>query len=88
MLAKTMPSILPRLTVPEALEVTKYFPLPDSFRVAPPHRPAPFSFAAPHASSVSLVGEHLSRPGEVSMSHRGILFLDEFPEFSRSILEI
>jgi len=89
MLAKTMASILPRLTVPEALEVTKIFSvsgqLPRGTALIT-RRP----FRAPHhtASSVSLVGGGTyPRPGEVSMSHRGILFLDEFPEFSRNILE-
>jgi len=89
MLAKTMASILPRLTVPEALEVTKIFSvsgqLPRGTALIA-RRP----FRSPHhtASSVSLVGGGTyPRPGEVSMSHRGILFLDEFPEFSRSILE-
>jgi magnesium chelatase family protein len=84
-----MPSILPRLTVPEALEVTKIFSvagqLPRGTALIA-RRP----FRSPHhtASSVSLVGGGTyPRPGEVSMSHRGILFLDEFPEFSRSILE-
>ncbi|MEK7598151.1 MAG: YifB family Mg chelatase-like AAA ATPase [Patescibacteria group bacterium] len=89
MLAKTMASILPRLTIPEALEVTKIFSvsgqLPRGTALIT-RRP----FRSPHhtASSVSIVGGGTyPRPGEVSMSHRGILFLDEFPEFSRSILE-
>mgnify|MGYP001593175008 FL=1 len=89
MLAKTMASILPRLTIPEALEVTKIFSvsgqLPRGTALIT-RRP----FRSPHhtASSVSLVGGGTyPRPGEVSMSHRGVLFLDEFPEFSRSILE-
>jgi magnesium chelatase family protein len=89
MLAKTMVSILPRLTVHEALEVTKIFSvagqLPKETALV-----AKRPFRSPHhtASSVSLVGGGTyPRPGEVSLSHRGILFLDEFPEFSRSILE-
>jgi len=89
MLAKTMVSILPRLTVGEALEVTKIFSVAGQL----PRQTALITkrpFRSPHhsASAVSLVGGGTyPRPGEVSMAHRGILFLDEFPEFSRSILE-
>src|SRR5665647_2133366 len=89
LLAKTMPSILPKLTIPEALEVTKIFSVAGQL----PRETALMTkrqFRSPHhtASSVSIVGGGAyPRPGEVSMSHRGILFLDEFPEFSRSILE-
>jgi magnesium chelatase family protein len=89
MLAKTMPSILPKLTVSEALEVTKIFSVSGQL----PRETALISkrpFRSPHhsASAVSLVGGGTyPKPGEVSLSHRGVLFLDEFPEFSRSILE-
>jgi len=89
LLAKTMPSILPKLTVPEALEVTKIFSvsgqLPKETALMT-HR----QFRSPHhsASAVSLVGGGTyPKPGEISLSHRGVLFLDEFPEFSRSVLE-
>lgn len=89
LLAKTMPSILPKLTVPEALEVTKIFSVAGQL----PRETALINkrqFRSPHhsASAVSLVGGGTyPRPGEISMSHRGILFLDEFPEFSRNVLE-
>lgn len=89
LLAKTMPSILPKLTVPEALEITKIFSvagqLPRETSLITKRQ-----FRCPHhsASAVSLVGGGTyPRPGEISMAHRGILFLDEFPEFSRSVLE-
>lgn len=89
MLAKTMPSILPKLTVAEALEVTKIFSvagqLPRETALV-----AKRQFRSPHhsASAVSLVGGGTyPKPGEISLSHRGILFLDEFPEFSRAVLE-
>lgn len=89
MLAKTMASILPKLTIPEALEVTKIFSvagqLPRGTALI-----AKRQFRSPHhsASAVSLVGGGTyPRPGEISLSHRGILFLDEFPEFSRAVLE-
>ena len=89
LLAKTMPSILPRLTVEEALEITKVFSVAGKL----PRNTALITkrqFRSPHhsASAVSLVGGGTyPRPGEVSLSHRGILFLDEFPEFSRTVLE-
>jgi magnesium chelatase family protein len=89
MLAKTMASILPKLTIPEALEITKIFSVAGKL----PRNTALITkrqFRSPHhsASAVSLVGGGtFPRPGEISMAHRGILFLDEFPEFSRSVLE-
>lgn len=89
LLAKTMASILPRLTVKEALEVTKIFSvagyLPKETSLITKRQ-----FRSPHhsASAASLVGGGtFPRPGEISMAHRGILFLDEFSEFSRAVLE-
>ncbi|PIP28128.1 MAG: magnesium chelatase [Candidatus Moranbacteria bacterium CG23_combo_of_CG06-09_8_20_14_all_35_22] len=89
LLAKTMASILPKLTVPEALEITKIFSIAG---VLPKNNAliTKRQFRSPHhsASAVSLVGGGtFPRPGEISLSHRGILFLDEFPEFSRAVLE-
>ncbi len=89
LLARTLPSILPSLSFEESLEVTKIFSvagrLPkDGTLVA--SRP----FRSPHhtASAVALVGGGtFPRPGEISLAHRGVLFLDEFGEFSRSVLE-
>jgi len=89
LLAKAMAGILPRLTISEALEVTKIFSIAGQLR----RNTALITkrqFRSPHhsASAVSLVGGGtFPRPGEISLSHRGILFLDEFPEFSRSVLE-
>jgi len=89
LLAKTMVSILPRLTISESLEVTKIFSVAGKL----PRETALITkrpFRSPHHSSsaVSLVGGGtFPKPGEVSLSHRGILFLDEFPEFPRSVLE-
>jgi magnesium chelatase family protein len=89
MLAKTMASILPKLTIEEALEITKIYSvsglLPRDIPLITKRQ-----FRSPHhsASAISLVGGGaFPRPGEISLSHRGILFLDEFPEFSRSVLE-
>lgn len=89
LLARTFPSILPALTETEALEVTKIYSVTGNL---PPgesiikHRP----FRAPHhtTSRIGLIGGSAHPiPGEISLAHRGVLFLDEFPEFPRHVLE-
>ena len=90
MLAKRIPSILPPLTVEEALEVTRIHSVAGVLRPGQPlmvHRP----FRTPHhtASTAGLLGGGTHpQPGEVSLAHRGVLFLDEMPEFSRNALEV
>jgi len=89
LLAKTLPSILPRLSLKEALEITKIFSVA-GYLSRGTSIITKRQFRSPHhsASAVSLVGGGaFPRPGEISLSHRGILFLDEFPEFSRQVLE-
>ncbi len=89
MLARCLPGILPPLTFEEALETTRIHSIcgrlsPGSGLIAV--RP----FSAPHhsASVISLIGGGpKAKPGEVSMAHNGVLFLDELPEFSRAALE-
>jgi magnesium chelatase family protein len=89
MLARALPSILPPLQLEEALEVTKIHSIAGMLRSDEPlvtTRP----FRAPHhtASSIALVGGGAwPHPGEISLAHRGVLFLDEFPEFPRPVLE-
>src|SRR4029077_12786868 len=89
MLARRLPGILPPLTRDEALEVTRIHSVAG---LLPPGRPlvtAP-PFRAPHhtASAASIVGGGSSpRPGEASLAHRGVLFLDELAEFPRNALE-
>lgn len=87
LLARTFPSILPQLTFAEAVEVTKiYSVLGQVEEGLIRKRP----FRSPHhtASSVGIIGGGTNpKPGEISQAHRGILFLDEFPEFPRSVLE-
>ncbi len=90
MLASRVPSILPAMTFDEALEVTKIASVAGTLtggtRVAT-LRP----FRAPHhtISQIALVGGgSIPRPGEISLAHRGVLFLDELPEFSRTAIEV
>jgi len=89
MLAKRLPSILPPMTLQEALETTKIHSvvgrLKDNMGLMA-QRP----FRSPHhtISDVALVGGgQYPQPGEVSMAHNGVLFLDELPEFKRTVLE-
>lgn len=87
MLAKALPSIMPDLTQVEQLEITHLHSLANKdFDKIIEERP----IRSPHHSSsqIAIVGGGQNpRPGEISLSHRGILFFDEFPEFSRSIIE-
>jgi magnesium chelatase family protein len=90
MLARRLPSILPTMTFAEALEVTKLYSvlgLVGDGQSLVKERP----FRSPHhtISDAGLVGGGmLARPGELSLAHRGVLFLDELPEFRRNVLEV
>ncbi len=89
LLAQTIPSILPPLSFEESLEITRIFSVAGKLRrgeALMSQRP----FRAPHhsASAVSLIGGGSSpKPGEISLAHRGVLFLDEFAEFPRGVVE-
>jgi len=89
LLARSLPSILPPMTTGEALEVTKIYSVSGLLPLDTPlirQRP----FRSPHytISNAGLVGGgHWPKPGEISLSHRGVLFLDELPEFGHSLLE-
>jgi magnesium chelatase family protein len=89
MLARRLPGILPPLTREETLEVTRIHSVAGMLHPGRALVDAP-PFRAPHhsASSASVVGGGPSpRPGEASLAHRGVLFLDELPEFARPVLE-
>lgn len=90
LLSRCVPSILPRLSAEEALDVTKIYSVAGMLPPELPllrHRP----FRAPHhtISHAGLVGGgRWPRPGEISLAHRGVLFLDEVPEFGQHLLEM
>jgi magnesium chelatase family protein len=89
LLAKALPELLPPLTMEEALEVTKIYSVSGLLLPKEPlitRRP----FRNPHhtASGIALVGGgSFPKPGEITLAHRGVLFLDELPEFPRDVLE-
>src|SRR5438477_2163346 len=90
LLARALPSILPRMVIEEALDVTKIYSVGGMLPSDVPlvlQRP----FRSPHhtISHAGLVGGgRMPRPGEISLAHRGVLFLDELPEFGQNVLEV
>ena len=90
LLARALPSILPGLTQGEALEVTKIYSVSGLLPASSP-LVTERTFRSPHytISNAGLVGGgRLRRPGEITLSHRGVLFLDELPEFGHTVLEV
>lgn len=90
MLAKAIPGILPDFTFDEALEVTKIHSIAGELQNNEKQILATRPFRSPHhtASAISITGGgSKSRPGEISLAHRGVLYFDELPEFRRDILE-
>ncbi|HZD55545.1 MAG TPA: YifB family Mg chelatase-like AAA ATPase [Anaerolineales bacterium] len=90
LMARAMPAILPRMTINEALDVTRIYSVADQLPPEVPlirNRP----FRSPHhtISHAGLVGGgNWPHPGEISLAHRGVLFLDELPEFGPRVLEV
>jgi len=89
LIARSLPGILPQMSIDEALEVTKIYSVASMLPADTPlirHRP----FRAPHhtISYAELVGGGAwPRPGEISLAHRGVLFLDKLPEFGERMRE-
>jgi magnesium chelatase family protein len=89
-LARALPGILPEMSIEESLDVTRIYSVADQLPAGTPlirHRP----FRSPHhtISHAGLVGGgNIPKPGEISLAHRGVLFLDEFPEFGTRVLEV
>lgn len=91
MLIKRLPTILPPLNEDEALEVTKILSVAGRFKETSEGLIRARPFRSPHHSITAsglIGGGAIPKPGEVSLAHQGILFLDEFPEFPRPILEL
>jgi magnesium chelatase family protein len=90
LLARAVPGILPEMSIEESLDVTRMYSVADQLPAGTPlirHRP----FRSPHhtISHAGLVGGgNIPKPGEISLAHRGVLFLDEFPEFGTRVLEV
>ncbi len=90
MLSKRLPTILPRMTFDEALETTKIHSVAGLLKTGQSLL-ATRTFRSPHhtISDVALIGGgQIPKPGEVSLAHNGVLFLDELPEFKRNVLEV
>lgn len=89
MLAKRIPSILPEITFAESIETTQIYSIAGEIDPAEPLiTERPFRAVSHTASAVGLVGGgSIPRPGEISLAHNGVLFLDELPEFDRRVLE-
>ena len=89
MLAKRLPSILPPMTLEEALETTKIHSVLGKVKDRGLIHTRPFRSPHHTISDVALVGGGTyPQPGEISLAHNGVLFLDELPEFKRSVLEV
>ena len=91
MLARRLPSILPMLTLKEAIDATKIYSISGSHKFE--HgliRERPFRSPHHTISDIALIGggRGIPNPGEVSLAHHGVLFLDELPEFKKSVLEV
>ena len=89
MLAKRLPSILPKLTFEESIETTQIHSIAGMLDAKNPLiTTRPFRNISHTASAVGLIGGgSIPKPGEISIAHNGVLFLDEFPEFDRKVLE-
>ena len=88
LLAKTLPSILPKLSIDEAIEVTKIYSIAGLLENKSLVLTRPFRSPHHTTSHIGLIGGGTNpKPGDISLAHRGVLFMDEFPEFQRHTLE-
>ncbi|MDZ4159588.1 MAG: YifB family Mg chelatase-like AAA ATPase [Anaerolineaceae bacterium] len=90
LLARALPAVLPRMTIDEALDVTRIYSVADQLPSGVPLvRTRPFRSPHHTISHAGLIGGgNIPHPGEVSLAHRGVLFLDELPEFGLRVLEV
>ena len=90
LLARALPAILPHMTIDEALDVTRIYSVADQLPAdVPLVRSRPFRSPHHTISHAGLVGGgNMPHPGEISLAHRGVLFLDELPEFGQRVLEV
>lgn len=90
LMARALPGILPRISLDEALDVTRIYSVADQLPAdVPLIRTRPFRSPHHTISHAGLVGGgNWPRPGEISLAHRGVLFLDELPEFGQRVLEV
>jgi magnesium chelatase family protein len=90
LMARAMPSIMPNMTIDEALDVTRIYSVADQLPADTPlMRTRPFRSPHHTISHAGLVGGgNWPHPGEISLAHRGVLFLDELPEFGSRVLEV
>lgn len=90
LMAQSFPSILPKLTLDEALEVTKIYSIANELPHGKPLiTKRPFRSVHHTSSGISIIGGgRIPSPGEISLAHKGVLFLDELPEFPTNVLEV
>ena len=89
MAARRLPTILPKLSFEEAIEVTKIYSISGLLTSKSLIEERPFRSPHHTASAISLIGGgRVPKPGEVSLAHNGVLFLDELPEFQKNVLEV
>ncbi|MDR7869928.1 MAG: YifB family Mg chelatase-like AAA ATPase [Tissierellaceae bacterium] len=89
MAVRRLPTILPELTLEESIEVTKIYSVAGLLKSKELIKERPFRSPHHTSSAISLIGGgRIPKPGEISLSHNGVLFLDELPEFQKNVLEV